>query len=165
MTPISSTPTKAVGSKAMPNRKPYPKCKDCKGTGKVTLFTSSGKCDCVDRNPPQHKQPDLFVSLEVMKQLEEWCLSDVGRKKMDEKQLSRILDEFIGKIEDNPGSHTDVFSQIAKRHVAMKEFKEGLSELNESLGAIRLILKYLVFDLEATRRERDQLRMLLEDQN
>ena len=33
----------------MPNGKPDPGCKDCNGTGRVVLFTSSKICDCVNR--------------------------------------------------------------------------------------------------------------------
>lgn len=39
----------AIGSKIMPNGKPDPNCKDCKGTGKIILFTSISECDCVKR--------------------------------------------------------------------------------------------------------------------
>lgn len=35
----------------MPSRKPDPKCGDCKGTGQITLFTSSSECGCVNRQP------------------------------------------------------------------------------------------------------------------
>ena len=35
----------------MPNGKPDPKCPECKGTGQITLFTSSSECDCVNREP------------------------------------------------------------------------------------------------------------------
>lgn len=71
----------------------------------------------------------------------------------------------MGKIEDDPGSHVDALMQIADRHTASKELREVIAELNESVGAIRLIIKYLIFDLEATRRERDVFHTILEDQN
>ena len=35
---------------------------------------------------------------------------------------------------------------------------------SETWQSVRFALKYVMFDLEATRRERDQLRMMLEDQ-
>ena len=38
-------------------------------------------------------------------------------------------------------------------------------DLQESLDYLRLSIKYLVFDLEATRRENQYLRKLLEAQN
>ena len=68
------------------------------------------------------------------------------------------------KIEDGPGSHVDVLTQISNRHPASEELREVIAELTESVGAIRLIMKYLIFDLETTSRERDELRMILEDQ-
>lgn len=53
------------------------------------------------------------------------------------KEHEILTNEIMSKLEDNP----DV-----------------------SVEAIRLVLKYLLFDLEATRRERDELRSILEDQ-
>lgn len=76
-----------------------------------------------------------------------------------------LYEELMGKIEDGPGSHVDALTQISNRHPASKELREAIAGLNESVGAIRLVIKYLVFDLEATCRERDVLRTILEDQN
>jgi hypothetical protein len=42
--------------------------------------------------------------------------------------------------------------------------RRTVSELQESLDYLRLSIKYLVFDLEATRRENQYLRKLLESQ-
>jgi len=39
-----------------------------------------------------------------------------------------------------------------------------VGELQESLDYLRLSVKYLVFDLEATRRENEYLRKLIEQQ-
>jgi hypothetical protein len=38
-----------------------------------------------------------------------------------------------------------------------------MSLVQDALGQLRLDMKYLVFDLEATRRERDDFRRRLED--
>lgn len=84
---------------------------------------------------------------------------------MTKEQFSKILEELMEKIGDGPGSNIDALSQFSKRHEMAKELKDITCGLNESMGAIRLVLKYLIFDIEATRRERDQLRMLLEDQD
>lgn len=81
-----------------------------------------------------------------------------------DEQFTKLLEELIGKIESGPGSHVDVLAQIAKQHPMIKELSKAIIELNNSLEAIRLILKYLMFDLEATCRERDKLRTMLEDQ-
>lgn len=82
---------------------------------------------------------------------------------MNEEQFTQMLEEIMGKIENCPGSHAEALEKLAKRNEVAKEIQEVIGGLNESLGAIRLIIKYLVFDLEATRRERDKLRMTLED--
>jgi hypothetical protein len=43
-----------------------------------------------------------------------------------------------------------------------KQLKESLDRLQNSLDNLRLVTKYRVFDLEATRRENARLRKLLE---
>ncbi len=43
-----------------------------------------------------------------------------------------------------------------------KQLKESLDRLQNSLDNLRLVTKYRVFDLEATRRENSRLRKLLE---
>jgi hypothetical protein len=43
--------------------------------------------------------------------------------------------------------------------------KKTISDLQDSLDYLRLSVKYLVFDLEATRRENQYLRKLLDRQN
>lgn len=85
------------------------------------------------------------------------------RKKMNDEQFIKMLDEIMGKIDNCPGSHAEALKKIAKRHEITKELREVIGGLNESLETIGLMIKYLVFDLEATRRERDKFRMELED--
>lgn len=84
---------------------------------------------------------------------------------MSEKQFPDILEELMGKMEGGPDSHIDELSQITKRHAKIKELSRVAAELKETLEAVRVTVKYLIFDLEATRRERDELRMLLEDRD
>jgi hypothetical protein len=43
-----------------------------------------------------------------------------------------------------------------------KQLKDSLDRLQNSLDNLRLVTKYRVFDLEATRRENSRLRKLLE---
>jgi hypothetical protein len=42
--------------------------------------------------------------------------------------------------------------------------KKTVADLQESLDYLRLSIKYLVFDLEATRRENEYLRKLIQSQ-
>lgn len=46
-----------------------------------------------------------------------------------------------------------------------RQLKEGLDRLQNSLDNLRLVTKYRVFDLEATRRENARLKKLLEDED
>jgi hypothetical protein len=54
----------------MPNKKPDPQCKECKGTGQITLLVSSCECDCVNRNEitPNEFQHEYSA---------DWKISDV----------------------------------------------------------------------------------------
>ena len=44
-----------------------------------------------------------------------------------------------------------------------KKLSESLTKLQQSLDYLRVMVKYQLFDLEATRRENAQLRRMLED--
>ncbi len=50
-----------------------------------------------------------------------------------------------------------------KKHETIKEFHEIFCDIKESLEETRVIVKYLMFDLEATRREQNELRIALEN--
>ena len=50
--------------------------------------------------------------------------------------------------------------QTRQRH---RELKETVNSLQESIDFVRLSIKYLLFDLEATRRENTQLRKMLDE--
>jgi hypothetical protein len=56
--------------------------------------------------------------------------------------------------------HTDPKVREAAEvlNASNKRRKNTLNLISEALGQLRLDLKYLAFDLEATRRERDELR-------
>lgn len=56
-------------------------------------------------------------------------------------------------------SHVDVAAETRARQ---EKLKETVRTLQESLDHLRLSVKYLVFDLEATRRENEYLRKLLD---
>jgi len=44
-----------------------------------------------------------------------------------------------------------------------EKLKESIAELQKSLDHLRICIKYQIFDLEATRRENEYLRKLLEE--
>ena len=84
---------------------------------------------------------------------------------MNEDQFETLMAQLMAKLDEGPGSHTDVLKQLAERYAACKELRDLVTGMNESLQFVRLVLKYMRFDLEATRRERDQLRTILEDKD
>ncbi len=83
---------------------------------------------------------------------------------MQEKEFQTRLESLIQQIaelpQDQRGNLEAIASESRERHEKMKK---TISELQESLDYLRLSIKYLVFDLEATRRENDYLRKLLKE--
>jgi len=57
-------------------------------------------------------------------------------------------------------SQQDLIQLTINRNV---ELRKNLDRLQDSLDCLRLITKYLLFDLEATRRENAYLRKLIEE--
>jgi hypothetical protein len=84
---------------------------------------------------------------------------------MDEDTFQRRLSELVAEIGTLPAGEREKLELLAEqtkqRH---KELRETVSTLHESIDFLRLSIKYLVFDLEATRRENGYLRKMLEEQ-
>lgn len=82
---------------------------------------------------------------------------------MTENEFQSRLTQLLEQIETLPENERPKLAQLAaetqSRHQRMKK---TITELQESLDHLRLSVKYLVFDLEATRRENKYLRNLLE---
>jgi hypothetical protein len=82
---------------------------------------------------------------------------------MNESDFQAKLGDLISQIGQLPESERGPLEQLAletqNRHDKMKK---TIADLQESLDYLRLSIKYLVFDLEATRRENAYLRKLLE---
>ncbi|MGD9789052.1 MAG: hypothetical protein AB7Q00_07805 [Phycisphaerales bacterium] len=85
---------------------------------------------------------------------------------MNESEFQAKLGDLIDQIdklpEDERGPLQRMAQETRERHDKMKR---TISDLQDSLDYLRLSVKYLVFDLEATRRENQYLRKLLETQN
>ena len=82
-----------------------------------------------------------------------------------------LLRELIGKLETSLATIPVALSLISDESAESKT-KESLARVNASVkkleevvDGVRFIMSYLVFDLEATRRERDHMRGLLEDKD
>jgi chromosome segregation ATPase len=84
---------------------------------------------------------------------------------MNEQDFQQRLSGLIQQINTLPESQRAPLEALASetrdRHERMQK---TVVELQESLDYLRLSVKYLVFDLEATRRENEYLRKLIEQQ-
>lgn len=83
---------------------------------------------------------------------------------MNEETFQRKLAELIAEIGTLPATERGKLELLAaetrERH---RQLRETVSSLQESIDFVRLSIKYMLFDLEATRRENAQLRKMLEE--
>jgi chromosome segregation ATPase len=87
-------------------------------------------------------------------------------EEMDDQAFQNKFNELISKINELPQAQRANLEQLAQDTKDRRErIQTSVSELQESLDYLRLSVKYLVFDLEATRRENAYLRKLLEQTN
>ena len=85
---------------------------------------------------------------------------------MDEATFQNKLAELMGEISSLPKSEQDKRTALAqKTQDRHDKLTKTVSDLQESLDYLRLSIKYLVFDLEATRRENAYLRKMLEEKH
>src|SRR6185312_12649068 len=86
------------------------------------------------------------------------------RRVMNESEFQTKLAELMGEITTLPQTERKKLEKLAtetrERH---ERLRATVSSLQESLDYLRLSIKYLVFDLEATRRENTYLRKMLEE--
>ena len=85
---------------------------------------------------------------------------------MDEQAFQTKLTELMKKIKQLPEQDQPTLRRLAEEAKCRRErIQASVSELQESMDYLRLTIKYLVFDLEATRRENAYLRRLVEQAN
>ena len=83
---------------------------------------------------------------------------------MDETSFENKLNELVKEIGSIPTSEQKKIIMLAKKNSEThKNMKNSISNLQESLDYLRVSIKYLLFDLEATRRENVYLKKLLGD--
>jgi len=84
---------------------------------------------------------------------------------MNEETFQRKLAELVAEIATLPEGERGKLEMLAEetreRH---KQLRDTVSSLQESIDFVRLSIKYMLFDLEATRRENNQLRKMLDEQ-
>jgi hypothetical protein len=85
------------------------------------------------------------------------------RTAMNEQEFQARLGELIKQINHAPETEqSDLIRLVEESRGRHERMKKTINSLQESLDYLRLSVKYLVFDLEATRRENQYLRRLLD---
>jgi hypothetical protein len=86
------------------------------------------------------------------------------RDQMNEQDFQTKLAELMGEISTLPPAERRKLEQLAtETRVRHERLRQTVGNLQESLDYLRLSIKYLVFDLEATRRENGYLRKMLDE--
>lgn len=84
---------------------------------------------------------------------------------MDEHRLQTTLNELLNEIGSLPESDRVGLEALAQETQERQEkLKQTVTNSQESMDYLRLSIKYLLFDLEATRRENAYLRKMLEEE-
>lgn len=83
---------------------------------------------------------------------------------MNEQEFQTKLVEIMNEISTLPVTERRKLEQLADETRARHDrLRATVSSLQESLDYLRLSIKYMMFDLEATRRENGYLRRMLEE--
>jgi hypothetical protein len=84
---------------------------------------------------------------------------------VDEQSFQRKLAELVQEIGNLPGEDRVRLEALAEQTKQRHEkLRKTVASLQDSIDYLRLSIKYLLFDLEATRRENGYLRKMLEEQ-
>jgi len=82
---------------------------------------------------------------------------------MDDSEFNKKLQKLIDDISKLPTEQRDKIQPMVKetkeRH---EDIKSNMGKIAKSIDNLRLCIQYIMFDLEATRRERDELRDIID---
>lgn len=83
---------------------------------------------------------------------------------MDETRLEGELNELVKQFGDSGDPRHTKLAELARQaEASRKKLQKSIDTLQELLDYLRICIKYQTFDLEATRRENEYLRKLLEE--
>ena len=83
---------------------------------------------------------------------------------MDEAHIEDRLNELVKEFGESTEPQHQKLAELAQQaQENRKKLETSITRLQESLDYLRVCIKYQIFDLEATRRENEYLRKLLED--
>ncbi len=82
---------------------------------------------------------------------------------MDEAAFQKKLRELVAQIDTLPdGERQRLKAMAAETQTRHADIKKSVGAMQENIDFLRLWIKYMLFDLEATRRENAYLRKMLE---
>ena len=82
---------------------------------------------------------------------------------MDEATFQQKLRELVSQIETLPEGERRRLRELAEKTKARHaDIRKSVNAMQETIDFLRLWIKYMLFDLEATRRENSYLRKMLE---
>ena len=87
-------------------------------------------------------------------------MTDKSSKEISIEQLLALIDQFKG-ISKSSDSDAEMDLPAGKIHKLPVPLNSGPNALNETLDYLRILVKYTVYDLEATRRENIYLKKIL----
>ena len=83
---------------------------------------------------------------------------------MDDAVFEERINELVKEIGTIPAPNRERLIELVKRTgQCQKKLSKSVERLQESLDCLRVSVKYLVFDLEATRRENAALKKALDE--
>ena len=88
-----------------------------------------------------------------------------NRIKTASESLPAEVNELLRRIGELPEENRAPLEQCAERIIEFTQRRRRILNLvQDALGQLRLDMKYLMFDLDATRRERDEYKKTLDEQ-
>lgn len=82
---------------------------------------------------------------------------------MDDVTFQQKLGELIAQIDTLPEAERErLYALAAETRQRHEDIRKSVDAMIENIDFLRLWIKYLLFDLEATRRENSYLRKMLE---
>ena len=85
---------------------------------------------------------------------------------MDEARLEDKIHELVREFGQGVDpQHNKLEKPSEQMQTDCSKLEKSISNLQELLDYLRVCIKYQVFDLEATRRENEYLKKLLEEEN
>lgn len=90
-------------------------------------------------------------------------MKDARSLQVEEHEFAARMEELMSQIAELPPEERERLEKLAvQTQVRHEKMRHTIGRLHDSLDHLRLSVKYLCFDLEATRRENDYLRKMLQ---